>query len=99
MAIEKSVVKEYKNKLNTAFRSLPEEIREHSRRMQYYSEELLKKCIELGFYSENDLTKNKKAVSVFKNAVKYHDIGKAKISPDSCEFYEGLSAEKSAEYM
>ena len=59
MAIENTVAKEYKNKFNTAFRSLPEEVREHSRRIQYYSEELLKKCIELGYYSENPLTKNK----------------------------------------
>ncbi len=98
LAIEKTVIKEYKNKLNTAFRSLPEEIREHSRRIQYYSEELLKKCIELGYYSENPLTANKKAVSVFKNVVKFHDIGKAKVSMDAYEGYEGLSAEKWAEY-
>ena len=98
MAIENTVAKEYKNKLNTAFRALPEEIREHSRRMQYYSEELLKKCIELGYYSENPLTANKKAVAVFKNVVKYHDIGKAKISADACEYYDGLSAEKVNEY-
>lgn len=98
MAIENTVAKEYKNKLNTAFRSLPEEVREHSRRIQYYSVELLKKCIELGYYSENPLTANKKMITLFKNAVKYHDIGKVKVSPDAYEGYEGLSQEKWNEY-
>ena len=98
LAIENTVAKEYKNKLNTAFRSLPEEIREHSRRVQYYASEILKKCIELGFYSENPLTANKKMVSLYKSAVKYHDIGKTRISTDSYEGYDGLSEEKWAEY-
>lgn len=99
MAIENTVAKEYKNKFNTAFRSLPEEVREHSRRIQYYSEELLKKCIELGYYSENPLTKNKKSVAVFKNVVKYHDIGKIVIQSDALEAYEGLSEAKITEYQ
>ncbi len=98
LAIENTVSKEYKSKLNAAFRSLPEELREHSRRVQYYSSELLKKCIELGYYSENPLTANKKMIALYKSAVKYHDIGKVRISTDSYEGYDGLSDEIWAEY-
>ena len=89
MAKENNVATEFKNKLNSAFRALPEDIREHSRRIKYYSAALLSKCVEMGFYQDNPLTQTKKAFNAFKNAVKFHDIGKAKTSPEAYEGYQG----------